>query len=143
MRSNSSGPRPFLCLLGATFRLGERLVFQNTSWTFYRHQHWGVVGGNGSGKSWFADTLRGHIRLVRGELRYHFRPPSGLSPEQAIGRLGFEDRKSEVHDTVVQSRWNSIEEDGAMRVRDFLSFERVMDPARVWTCLIGTFFCKG
>jgi len=86
-----------------------------------------VVGCNGSGKSWFADALRGHIPLLHGELRYHFHPPKGLNPEQAIGHISFEDRKSEVHDTVVQSRWNSIEEESALRVRDFLSYERVMD----------------
>ena len=122
-----NAPRPFLSLLDASFRLGDRLVFEHTCWTFHRHEHWAITGPNGSGKSLLADALRARLPLVQGELRYHFRPPPGLSPEEAIGHVSFEDRKFEVHDTVSQSRWNSIEEEAALRVRDFLSYERVMD----------------
>ena len=126
----SSKPRksePFLSLRNATFRLGDRLIFRNTSWTFHRHEQWAIIGANGSGKSLLADALRGRLPLVQGELIYHFRPSTGLSPEESIGHVSFEDRKLDLHDTVVQSRWNSIEEDGALRVRDFLSYERVME----------------
>jgi molybdate transport system ATP-binding protein len=126
MRTPKSS-QPFLSLLDATFRLGERLVFENTSWRFQRHEHWAILGPNGSGKSLLADALRGQLPLVHGDLRYHFRAPAGGSPEEAIGHVSFEDRKFEVHETVVQSRWNSLEEDGALRVRDFLAYERVMD----------------
>lgn len=119
--------RPFLSLLDATFRLGDRLVFAHSNWTFGRDEHWAILGANGSGKSLLADGLRGQVPLVGGELRYRFRPPPGLSPEQTIGHVSFEARKHEVRDTVVQSRWNSLEEDGALRVSEFLSYERVMD----------------
>jgi molybdate transport system ATP-binding protein len=118
---------PFLSLREATFRLGDRLVFENTSWVFHRREHWAIIGANGSGKSLLADALRGRVPLVRGELRYHFRPPPGLSHEEAIGHVSFEARKHEVHDTVVQSRWNSLEEEGALRVKEYLSCERVME----------------
>src|SRR5204863_3058927 len=121
------GPRPFLSLLDATFRLGERLVFEKTSWVFHRDEHWAIIGNNGSGKSLFADALRSRLPLIKGELRYHFRAPAGLSPEETIGHVSFEERKSEVHDLVVQSRWNSIDEEQAVPVGDFLSFERVME----------------
>lgn len=124
---NSTTPRPLLSLLDASFRLGDRLVFPNTSWTFHRHEQWAVTGPNGSGKSLLADALRARLPLVHGELRYSFRPPRGLSPEESIGHVSFDTRRIDVQDTVVQSRWNSIEEDGASRVRDFLSYERVMD----------------
>ena len=86
-----------------------------------------MLGANGSGKSLLADALRGCLPLVLGELRYHFQPPPGLSPEEAISHVSFEDRKAEVHETVVQSRWNSLEEEGALTVREFLSYERVME----------------
>ena len=99
----------------------------NTTWTFLRDQHWAVLGPNGSGKSWFADALRGRIPLIHGELRYGFRTPRGLSPEEVIGHVGFEDRKSDLHGTVVQSRWNSLEDEAALHVDEFLSYERVMD----------------
>jgi molybdate transport system ATP-binding protein len=118
---------PFLSLTDATFRLGDRLVFENTILNFSRSQHWAVVGQNGSGKSLFGDALRGRLPLVNGDLQYHFKPPAGLSHEECIGHVSFEDRKANVHDTVVQSRWNSFEESGALTVREFLSYERVMD----------------
>ncbi len=118
---------PFLSLRDGAFRLGDRVIFEHTTWVFQRHEHWAILGANGSGKSLLADALRGLLPLVHGELRYHFRPPPGLTPEQAVSHVSFEDRKAELHDTVVQSRWNSLEEEGASLVRDFLSYERVMD----------------
>jgi len=120
-------PKPFLSLRNGAFLLGDRIIFDHTSWVFQRHEHWAIIGGNGSGKTLLADALRGGLPLVRGELRYHFRPPPGLTHEEAIGHVSFEDRKAEVHDTVVQSRWNSMEEEDALLVRDFLSYERVME----------------
>src|SRR5271166_3273737 len=125
--SKSHKPTPFVSLRDATFRLGDRLVFENTTWTFHRHEQWAIIGPNGSGKSVLADGLRGRLPLVHGRLRYHFRPPRGLSPEEAIGHVAFEDRKSEVCGTVVQSRWNSFEDEGALQVRNFLSYERVIE----------------
>ncbi len=119
-------PRPFLSLRDASFRLGDRLVFEHTTWTFGRAEHWAVLGANGSGKSLLADALRGRLPLVRGELRYHFQPPPGLSPEEAISHVSFEHRKAETHAAVVQSRWNSLEQAHALRVCDFLSYEQVM-----------------
>ena len=127
LRIRSKAHSLFLSLREATFRLGDRLIFPNTSWTFSRNQHWALLGPNGSGKSVFADALRGIVPLVHGELNYHFRPPAGLAPEESIGHVGFEDRRPEIHGTVAQSRWNSIEEEGALRVRDVLSYERVME----------------
>ena len=117
----------FISLSNASFRLGDNLVFENASITFNGDQQWAVVGRNGSGKSLFGDALRGKLPLVQGELRYHFNPPPSLSHEECIGHVSFEDRKANVHDTVVQSRWNSLEEEGALTIREFLSYERVMD----------------
>jgi molybdate transport system ATP-binding protein len=122
-----SKKRPFLWLRDATFRLGERLVFEDTCWVFQRHEHWAVLGPNGAGKSLFSQALRGRLPVVRGELRYQFRPLSGVTPEDAIGHVSFEERKSEIHETVVQSRWNSIEEQNVLRLRDFLSYVRVLE----------------
>jgi molybdate transport system ATP-binding protein len=129
MKATSSSRRPaiFLSLQNATFRLGDRLVFENFTWTFYRHQQWAIIGPNGSGKSILADALRGCLPLVHGELRYHFKSLSDLSPEESIGQVAFEDRKSELHGSVVQSRWASFEEEASSLVADFLSYERVMD----------------
>lgn len=125
--SPSQKGQPFLALRDATFRLGDRLVFPGTTWTWNRHEQWAIIGPNGSGKSVLADGLRGRLPLVHGELRYHFRPLHGFSHEDAIGHVAFEDRKSEVHGTVVQSRWTSFEEEGSALVHEFLAYERVME----------------
>src|SRR5258707_10632256 len=125
MRSKSA--RPILSLREATFRLGDRIIFANTSWTFFRDEHWAVLGPNGSGKSLFVDALRGCVPLVHGELNYDFRPPAGLTAEEAIGHVAFEDRRADLHGAIAQSRWNSLEEEGALRVRDVLSYEHVME----------------
>jgi molybdate transport system ATP-binding protein len=119
--------KPFLSIQDATFRLGDRLVFEQTTWTLHEGEQWAIIGPNGSGKSVLADGLRGRLPLVHGDLCYHFRPPNGLAPEEAIGHVAFEDRKSELHGTVVQSRWTSFEEEASLRVADFLSYERVME----------------
>jgi len=119
--------RPFLTLSNATFRLGDRLVFENSSWVFQNTEHWAIVGPNGSGKSLLGDGLRGRLPLVHGELLYHFRPPGGMTAEQCIGHLSFEERRANVHDTVVQSRWNSADQESGISVEEFLEFERVME----------------
>ncbi|HWH69097.1 MAG TPA: ATP-binding cassette domain-containing protein, partial [Candidatus Sulfotelmatobacter sp.] len=127
MKVSAQSARPFLSLQEATFRLGERLIFPKTSWVFQQQEHWAMVGPNGSGKSLLADALRGSLPLVQGDLCYHFHPCQGLSPEETIGHVSFEERKLDLHDTVVQSRWNSLEEESALAARDFLAYERVMD----------------
>ncbi len=118
---------PFLSLRDATFRLGERLVFEKTNWTWRRNEHWAIVGPTGSGKSLLAAALWGQLPLVGGELRYHFRPPRGLAPEETISHVGFEDRRAEMDGAVLQSRWNSLEEEATLTAKDFLSYERVME----------------
>jgi molybdate transport system ATP-binding protein len=118
---------PFLSIRKVSFRLGDRFVFRNTSWVFRRNEHWAIIGANGSGKSLLAEALLGRLPLVQGELKYHFRTPSGLMPEEAVGLLSFEDRRLDLQEMVVQSRWNSIEEENALLVRDFLSYEKVME----------------
>lgn len=102
-------------------------MFENTSWVFRRNEHWAIIGSNGSGKSLLGEALRGQLPLVHGEFKYHFRRPPGLMPEEAIGHMSFEDRRLDVQEMVVQSRWNSIEEESTILVRDFLSYEQVME----------------
>ncbi len=123
----SAQAAPFIELKNAAFRLGERVVFPGTNWSFNSNEHWAVLGDNGSGKSLLADALRGQLPLVGGELSYRFRPPRGVAPQDAIGQVSFEGRKQQVNGAVVQSRWNSIEQDGALRLTEYLSYERVME----------------
>ncbi len=126
LRVSPNPKRKFLSLQEATFRLGDNLIFAGTSWTFRSDEHWALIGPNGSGKSLLADALRGRLPLVHGELAYHFRPPPGLAREQAISHVAFETKKAACHDTAAQVRWSSLEEEG-VRVRDFLSYDRVLE----------------
>jgi molybdate transport system ATP-binding protein len=119
--------RPFLSLNHATFRLGDRLVFQDSCWVFGNGEQWAIVGANGSGKSLLGDAVRARLPLVAGELVYGFSPPPGITAEECIGHVSFEERKANVRETVVQSRWNSLEDESGLRVQEFLGFERVMD----------------
>jgi molybdate transport system ATP-binding protein len=119
--------RPFLTLTNAAFRLGDRLVFRDSSWNFLADEHWAIMGANGSGKSLLADAIRGKLPLLQGELRYGFKPAPELSPEECIGHVAFEERKAEVHGRVLQSRWNSFEVEHELTVKEHLSFERVME----------------
>ncbi|HSU55499.1 MAG TPA: ATP-binding cassette domain-containing protein [Candidatus Dormibacteraeota bacterium] len=119
--------RPFISLRNATFRLGDRLVFKDTSWVWKEGEQWAIIGGNGSGKSLLGDALRGRLPLVEGELTHHFGPEAGLMAEECIGHVSFEDRRLNVHESVVQSRWNSIEQQTGTTVEQFLSFESVME----------------
>ena len=72
--------RAFISVQDASFRLGESAVFEHTSWTFHTHEHWAIIGANGSGKSLLADGLRGLLPLAQGSLRYHLslKPLGGL-----------------------------------------------------------------
>jgi molybdate transport system ATP-binding protein len=126
MRQALNRHRPFLSLNGASFRLGDDVVFERTSWVLHRDEQWAILGANGSGKSLLADALRGRLPLIEGELRCHFRAPGGLTAEEAIGLVSFEERRADVHDLAAQSRWNSLEEESSQSVREFLSYERVM-----------------
>jgi len=125
-KSERNSDKSFLSLHHATFRLGDRLIFQNTSWVFYEDEQWAIIGPNGSGKSLFADALRGKLPLVHGDLRYDFAPDPFVLPEESIGHVSFEDRKETVHGTIAQSRWNSFEQDPARTVAEFLAYEHVM-----------------
>jgi len=125
--TTNRAPLPFLRFHQATFRLGDELVFANTSWTFHSDEHWAVLGPNASGKSLLADAIRGRLPLVHGELDYGFRVPRGSAPEDLIGHVSLEDRKHKIHGTVAQSRWNSIEEYGSLRVDEYLCYDQVME----------------
>ncbi|MGH7967769.1 MAG: ATP-binding cassette domain-containing protein, partial [Limisphaerales bacterium] len=54
-------------------------------------------------------------------------PPPWRTAEQSLGHVSFEERRLDVHEAVVQSRWNSLEQDSALQVREFLSYETVME----------------
>ncbi|MCE9614366.1 MAG: ATP-binding cassette domain-containing protein [Lentisphaerae bacterium] len=125
MRARSS--TPFLSLHGVSLRVGERLLFTGTTWTFRRGQQWALVGPNGAGKSCLAAALCGHVPVVRGDVQYHFRMPPGVEPEHAVGTVSFAEQRAAVGNGFVQARWNTWALEGAARVSDYLSRDHVED----------------
>jgi molybdate transport system ATP-binding protein len=121
------GAEPLLSVRDASFRLGDKLVFENTNWNIRRGEQWAIVGANGSGKSLLGDALRGRLPCVQGEVVYQLKPPPGAAWEDCIGHLSFEQRKANVHEMVVQSRWNSLDAGAGLSVREFLSYEVTME----------------
>jgi molybdate transport system ATP-binding protein len=116
--------RPLVVLAGVSLRLGDRLVFRDTHWTFARRQHWALVGANESGKTLFAQALAGEIPVAGGEIQYHF----GLrdrrwqeTPEAAVAQVSFEQQKIVAGNAPSAARWFSLEEEEAATVRQFLS----------------------
>lgn len=112
---------------GASFRLGDQLVFPDTNWIMRRGENWAIVGPNGSGKSLFAVALRGGLPLIRGEMVWRKGGKIDTNGAEGIGLVSFDERHRALASTVAQSRWNSLEEESTMLVRDFLSYEAVME----------------
>jgi molybdate transport system ATP-binding protein len=108
----------FVELAGASLRVGDRLMFRNTHWTFRRGEQWALVGPNGSGKTLFASALTGAVPIVGGE----FSLPTG-----AVEHVSFEQQKSVAGDAPAAARWFSIEEEAAPQVDELLSQDSVED----------------
>ena len=127
-RLSANRSKPLVRLAGVSLRLGERRVFRNTHWTFARHQHWAMVGANGSGKTLFARALTGEIPVVDGQIQYHFRLRDSKrrwTPEAAVAQVSFEQQKTVAGDSPAAARWFSLEQEAAAPVRQFLSLDNV------------------
>jgi molybdate transport system ATP-binding protein len=125
---------PFISFNDVALRIIERTVFSGTNWEFFNDEHWGIVGGNGSGKSILAKALCGHIPAVQGKIVYHFlkeyskdRFKNGdVSLKHAISYVCFDKQKQALarKDRVYQGRWHSSESADALSVSDYLSLDR-------------------
>ncbi|MFH1044522.1 MAG: ABC transporter ATP-binding protein [Pseudomonadota bacterium] len=67
-----TAPQSLLALADVHVRSGDRVLFNNTNWTFVRGQHWALIGPNGSGKTLLACAIAGQVPLVGGEISYRF-----------------------------------------------------------------------
>ena len=79
-------PLPFITLKNVTLRIRDRWILANTNWDLKTHQHWAILGPNGSGKTSLAGALTGRVPVVGGRIIHHY---SSAIPNP-IGYLSFE-----------------------------------------------------
>ncbi len=110
-------PPPIVSLDRVTFQRDGRDLFAGACWELLPGQQWAIVGGNGSGKTTFADGLAGHLPVVRGRLR---RQPGDRRP---IVHVSFETQRRLVtgHSSFHQARWFAAALEGAVSVEEALS----------------------
>ena len=113
-----------------TIRIGDRLLFEHTTWKMTKDQNWAIIGPTGSGKSSLVRAISGTARLAAGHITYRFddgetRPyiypyeVRVLSPED---HQQFLNRHAEYH----QARWQGSEGEAASTVAHLLSLESLV-----------------
>ncbi len=122
--------RPFITLDNITLRLGDQLLFPNTTWRIHEGEQWVVIGPNGSGKSTLLGAFDGRTPVVGGEVWYHFAcmdpaesyPMDGTIPEDRIAWVSQEDQSALAHagSDYHQARWNTSDAEAAPRVLEIL-----------------------
>ncbi|MFH1604318.1 MAG: ATP-binding cassette domain-containing protein [Pseudomonadota bacterium] len=114
-------PQTLLALADVHVHSGDRVLFNNTNWTYVRGQHWALIGRNGSGKTLLACAIAGQVP-VAGEISYRF---GGGTNEDAVSLVSFEQQRAVAGDAPAAMRWSSLEEDEAISVRQFLSQDAI------------------
>ena len=127
MKKNLKQGRNLVTFHDVALQIRDRRIFECVNWSIRSNEHWAIVGANGSGKSVLARALFGGVPVVGGEIEYHFSAGGESEPEDLIAHVSFEDQRDIVgaESSYYQSRWNSIEEDGALTALDLLSREDV------------------
>lgn len=118
---------PFITLDQATFRVGERHIFEQTCWQMRTNEHWGILGANGSGKSLFADALCRSLPLAHGQISYHFdAQPRSYVYNGEILRISSASHREMLQQFAdyYQARWQSFEGQNAPTVGEMLTGKR-------------------
>lgn len=64
--------KPFVTLDNITIRLGEKFIFENTSFILHQGENWLITGPNGSGKTTLVKAIAGILPLKQGEILLNF-----------------------------------------------------------------------
>src|SRR6476661_8142765 len=75
-------------LSGAGKRFGHRLLFENVDWLITNHDHIGLVGGNGTGKSTLMKVLAGMDTFDYGSLTIAKGTSAGYLPQDGLTLSG-------------------------------------------------------
>jgi molybdate transport system ATP-binding protein len=128
-KSRRTASREFLALENASVRLGDRIVFRGTNWTWRAGEQWAMLGPDGAGKSLLIQALLGHVPLVEGDLRGPYLTcESAASPiTENIAHVSPETQRCVAiqESSFYQSRWHSGAGEGLRTVEQFLSQESV------------------
>ena len=112
-----------------SIRHEDNIIFPATSWQVKRGENWAIIGENGSGKSKLIQAICGRLPLTAGKIEYHFLQNMAIQtqPYHWIENVSFHSagRMLKKQGGVYQGRWNSIMDDEAQRVSDFLSYDNI------------------
>ena len=112
-----------------SIRHEDNIIFPATSWQVKKGENWAIIGENGSGKSNLIQAICGRLILTAGKIEYHFLQHKALQtqPYNWIETVSFHSagRMLKKQGGVYQGRWNSIVDDEAQRVSDFLSYSNI------------------
>ena len=75
-------------LSGAGKRFGHKLLFENVDWLITNHDHIGLVGGNGTGKSTLMKVLAGMDTFDYGTLTIAKGTSAGYLPQDGLTLSG-------------------------------------------------------
>ncbi|GAK51349.1 ABC transporter related [Candidatus Moduliflexus flocculans] len=115
---------PFITVDHATFRLGDRHIFEQTSWQMRTNEHWGILGENGSGKSLFAEAICRSLPLAHGQIAYHFdAQPRSYVYKGEILKISSDSHRELLQQFAdyYQARWQSFEGQNAPTVGEMLT----------------------
>jgi len=118
---------------------GARATLSNITWILEEGQTWAITGPTGSGKTTFAEAIRGRMRRLAGEAdwpivrRARETDPRVRIPEDIIERVSFHDssRAFSPSNHYYQQRFNFIDPEDDMTVRQYLASVGDLDPAEV------------
>jgi molybdate transport system ATP-binding protein len=115
-----------------TIRVGNRQLFEHTSWSIESDQNWAIIGETGSGKSILAKAICRNIPIIKGRIIYYFDEkdaPQGrtyLNPNEVLIL------SSETHRDFLkqyagyhQARWQSFEGEEAPTVSSLLTAKSI------------------
>jgi len=97
-----------MSLLSATaaeIRIGEKLICQDLDFDLLQGQRWGVIGGNGIGKTTLLKYLAGLLPITPGEVRVHGKALTDWNRRALARELGvlFQDSQDTFPSTVMET----------------------------------------
>ncbi|MCR9014024.1 ATP-binding cassette domain-containing protein [Aquiflexum gelatinilyticum] len=124
----------------ATVRQFDKVVFENLDFEWERGQHWAILGQSGVELTAFLDTILGKTMVTSGIIQRAFAKEYQEQKSEAGEVNSFRDliatvsqqysfkNKSNIQNFYYQQRFNSMESDEALTVKDYLKNIEVKVP---------------